>query len=117
MLRTIDDKVDNEQNTTEKNEKIKRQGFAKSFASNITTDNNSKKSISYRSYTDKQIIDFISLIIKMVPIKDAASRTGIILYTEYHIRKMWNGNQEVTEKKRNCTKKDVLKVKRTFFIV
>jgi hypothetical protein len=54
----------------------------------------------------------------MVPIKDAASRAGIILYTEYHIRKMWNGNQEVTEKKkRNCTKKDVWKVKRTFFIV
>lgn len=53
MRRTIDDEADKEQNTTEKNEKIKIQGFAKSFASNTATNNNSKKLISYRSYIDK----------------------------------------------------------------
>lgn len=43
MRRTIDDEADKEQNTTDKNERIEIQGFAKSFASNTATNNNSKK--------------------------------------------------------------------------
>lgn len=78
----------NEQNAAEKNEKIKIQGFAKSFASDTTTNNNSKKLISYRSYSDKQIVDFISLIIKIVSVKDAILKTAITLSTVYRFQKM-----------------------------
>lgn len=77
-----------------------------------------KKLISYRSYIDKQIVDFIFLIIEMIPIKDVTSRKGIILSIVYHFWKTCNGNQKVPEKKkRNIAKKNGLKVERTVFIV
>ena len=118
MRETINDEADNEQNATKKNEKIKAQGFSKSFASNSAANNNSKKPISYRSYINKQVDDFISLIIEMASIKDAVSRTDIILSTAYRFRIIWNEDQEVLEgKKRNYTKKDSLKVERALFIV
>ena len=92
MRGTIDDEASNKQNTNEKNEKIKIQDFAKSFAGNSATNNNSEKSIFYRSYTDKQIVDFIPLMTKVVLIKDAASRADYLLFTAYRLQKIWNGN-------------------------
>lgn len=79
MCETINVKADKEQNITEDNEKIKTQGFARGFASNTATINDPKKSIFYRSYTDKQTADFISPIIEMVLVKDATLVAGIIL--------------------------------------
>jgi hypothetical protein len=47
----------------------------------------------------------------MIPVKDVASRTIITLSAGYRLRKMWNENQKVPEKKkRNRAKKNVLKV-------
>jgi hypothetical protein len=65
MRGTMNDEADNEQNTLEKNEIIiiiiiKIQDFIKRFASNTTTNDNSKDPISYRSYADKQIVNFIT---------------------------------------------------------
>ncbi|EIE92044.1 hypothetical protein RO3G_16755 [Rhizopus delemar RA 99-880] len=94
MRGTMNDEADNEQNTPKKNEIImiitKIQDFIKSFANHTLT---SKLSI-------------LSLVIKVVPVNDATPR------------KMRDENQEVSENnKRNCAKKDVLKVKRPLFIV
>ena len=62
MCGTMNDEADNEQNTLEKNEIIiiKIQDFIKRFASNTTKNDNSKDPISYRSYADKQIVNFIT---------------------------------------------------------
>ena len=49
----------------------------------------------------------------MIPVKDVTSRTIITLSAGYRLRKMWNENQKVPEKKRNRAKKNVLKVERT----
>ncbi|KAG1310326.1 hypothetical protein G6F60_006497 [Rhizopus arrhizus] len=61
------------------------------------------------------MVDFISLIVEMVPLKDITSKTRMTLSTAYHFEKMWNKNEKVPEKKRNRAKKDVLKVERTLF--
>lgn len=80
----------------ERIKKVKTEDFAKSFASN-SINNNSKKPMSYRSYTDKQIINFISLIIKMDPVKVAVVRTGITLPTAYQFQKMVEWKSKETE--------------------
>ena len=110
MMKQITSKIQ-----LKRTKKIKTQGFSKSFANNIAINNNSKKPISYRPYTDKQMVDFISLIVEMVPLKDITSKTRMTLSTAYHFEKMWNKNEKVPEKKRNRAKKDVLKVERTLF--
>ncbi|KAI7901726.1 uncharacterized protein BX663DRAFT_437007 [Cokeromyces recurvatus] len=62
-------------------------------------DNEKKSATSYRSYTVSQIVDFIGLIVEQVPVKDAATRKGIILLTAYRYRKLWHETQDVPEKK------------------
>ncbi|KAI7899585.1 uncharacterized protein BX663DRAFT_440910 [Cokeromyces recurvatus] len=62
-------------------------------------EDNEKSATSYRSYTVSQIVDFIGLIVEQVPVKDAATRKGIILSTTYRYRKIWHETQDVPEKK------------------
>jgi hypothetical protein len=95
MMKQITSKIQ-----LKRTKKIKIQGFAKSFVSDTVANINSEKSISYRSYTGKQIVDFTSLVIKMVPVKDATSRIASTLSTVYRFQKMWNEYQKVPEKKK-----------------
>ena len=56
------------------------------------------------------------MIIKIVPVKDDTSKIATTLSTVYRFQKIWNKYQKIP-KKRNCAKKDVLKVERTLFLV
>lgn len=89
------------QNQHKEDDQIIAQKFTKIFASNVAKSNNKKSIATYRSKISKQIVGFIPLIIKMVPVKDRAAK--IIIFSAYRFRKMWNEAQEALEKKRGRT--------------
>lgn len=73
--------------------------------------NKNKKAIGkahtqvYRSYSDKQIVDYINLLIEQHPVQYAASKAGITLSTAYRIRKIWNENDCIPAHKPRGPKK------------
>ncbi|KAG1547465.1 hypothetical protein G6F50_013541 [Rhizopus delemar] len=90
---------DNSENENESNHKIAKptvEEFAKKLASN---NKENEKTLKYRKYNQEQIEEFICLITEMVPVKDAALRTGIVLSSAYRFRKQWTEEGKIRETK------------------
>ncbi|KAI8985242.1 hypothetical protein BDB01DRAFT_905643 [Pilobolus umbonatus] len=91
--------------------------FAKSVFGMTEQHNPYPTKSSYRNYTEQQLVDYISLLLELVPVKVAAAKTGITLSSAYRFRKMWNTHGAIPEKKkRGPIKVDVLKEEHTSFI-
>lgn len=91
---------DNSENENESNHKIAKptvEEFAKKLASN---NKENEKTLKYRKYNQEQIEEFICLITEMVPVKDAALRTGIVLSSAYRFRKQWTEEGKIRETKK-----------------
>lgn len=72
----------------------------------------------YRSYSDKQIVDFVNMIIEQHSVKYAASKNGITLPTAYRLRKIWEKNQYIPVNQARGPKKcDLLKEEHIHFIL
>jgi len=77
--------------------KLTVEEFAKKLASN---NKENEKTLKYRKYNQEQIEEFICLITEMVPVKDAALRTGIVLSSAYRFRKQWTEEGKIRETKK-----------------
>lgn len=91
---------DNSENENESNDKLAKptvEEFAKKLASN---NKENEKTLKYRKYNQEQIEEFICLITEMVPVKDAALRTGIVLSSAYRFRKQWTEEGKIRETKK-----------------
>ncbi|KAI7901464.1 uncharacterized protein BX663DRAFT_487613 [Cokeromyces recurvatus] len=76
--------LDSEENNYNEDNSENENEIAKKLASN---DKENEKTLKYRKYNQEQIKEFICLITEMVPVKDAALRTGIVLSSAYRFRK------------------------------
>ncbi|KAG1532924.1 hypothetical protein G6F51_012873 [Rhizopus arrhizus] len=87
----------NENESNDKLAKLNVEEFAKKLASN---NKENEKTLKYRKYNQEQIEEFICLITEMVPVKDAALRTGIVLSSAYRFRKQWTEEGKIRETKK-----------------
>lgn len=104
-LTTLDSEANNsnEENSEDENDdnnKLSKptvEEFARKLASNSKE---TEKTLKYRKYNQEQIKEFIHLITELVPVKDAALRTGIVLSSAYRFRKQWTEEGTIHETKK-----------------
>jgi transposase len=81
---------------------VRLDNFATIVAAPHLTEQNSsrkRKRDDYRVYTKSQVVKFIGMTIEQVPVKIAASKTGIVPSTAYRFRQQWNKNGCLMEKR------------------
>lgn len=66
-----------------------------------------KRTKTYRNYSEKQLSDFIDMIIEMKPVKEAANKAGLALSTAYRIRDFWNSKGCLPERQPRGPKKAI----------